>query len=461
MKSRKLLLVNPVNPLRAGFSINRSSRFPPLSLGMIAALTPSPWEVELVDENFEAFSYRDADLVGITAFTSSVNRAYQIATIYRNEGIPVVMGGIHASMCAQEASRYVDSVVVGEVESVWADVLDDAVSGNLRAVYHGDWRPLNTLRNIRRDLYHDDYLFASIQTSRGCPMNCDFCSVTEFNGRRYRRRPPSLVLDELETIDQELVFFVDDNIIGYGKPPRAQALEIFKGMVERGLEKTWFCQASINIADDPEVLEWASRAGCRMIFLGIESEEIDALSDINKRLNVLRGTSNYTQVFDRIHQAGIAVLGAFIFGMDSDTPHKLTQRAEYMIHSGVDVMQATALTPLPGTRLYRRMREEGRLLRTNYPQDWDHYNFTEVICQPSTMDVDEFSNLMQDCMRKIYDLPVLKTKAKRTLQATGRWDTTGFAWQANLNYRNIALADSTFASMPPASAPPGESDRGG
>ena len=441
MKRRKLLLINPVNRLRAGFSINRSSRFPPLGLGVVASLTPSSWDVELVDENFEEFTYRDADLVGITAFSSSANRAYEIAQMYKDEGVPVVMGGIHASVCQQEALQYVDAIVVGEVESVWAKVVADAVSGTLQPTYEGTWRELNNLKHVRRDIFHQDYVFGSLQTSRGCPLDCSFCSVTGFNGRRYRRRPPVEVLDELETIPQELIFFVDDNIIGYGRANRDLALELFKGMVERGMEKQWFCQASVNIADDPEILEWAGRAGCRLIFLGIEAEDVEALEAVDKRLNIKRGTSSYEQTFDSIHAAGIAVLGAFIFGMDGDTPEKLYRRADYMINSGVDVMQATAITPLPGTRVFRQMEEEGRLLRTNFPRDWDRYNLTEVVFEPANMGVDEFSQIMRDCVRRIFDIPVLKAKAKRTLEATGLWETTQFAWKANLSYRDIAFSN--------------------
>ena len=442
MEQRKLVLVNPVSRSRAGFSINRSSRFPPLGLGVVASLTPPIWDVELVDDNFEEFTYRDADLVGVTAFSSSANRAYDIAKIYRDKGVPVVMGGIHASVCQQEASRFVDAIVVGEVESVWAEVLADVVAAKLQPVYRGDWQELTSLKHVRRDIFHEDYVFASIQTSRGCPLDCSFCSVTGFNGKRYRRRPPLEVLDELETIPQELLFFVDDNIIGYGRQSREQALELFKGMVERGLNKQWFCQASVNIADDPEILEWAGRAGCRMIFLGIEAEEVDALEAVDKRLNLKRGTSSYDETFKRIHAAGIAVLGAFIFGMDGDTPEKLRRRADYMIQSGVDVMQATAITPLPGTRVFDQMKKEGRLLRTDFPNDWDYYNLTEVVFQPAQMGVEEFAQIMRDCVRRLWDTAVLKAKAKQTLELTGRWETTQFAWKANLSYRDIAFADS-------------------
>lgn len=328
----RLVLVNPVNTVRSGFSVNQSSRFPPLGLGIVAGLTPESWDVELVDENSAPFAYRDADLVGITAFTSAANRAYEIADICRSRGVPVVMGGIHASTCTDEALRFADAVVIGEAESVWEQVLTDAVQNQLRPTYQGEWLDPSQLPSPRRDIYDRDYMFASVQTSRGCPMDCDFCSVTAYNGRRYRRRPAAQVLDELETIPDDLLFFVDDNIIGYGSECRAQALAIFQGMVERGIEKRWFCQASVNVADDPEVLDWASRAGCRMIFLGIEAEDVDALTEVNKRLNLKRGVSSYAQTFDRIHQAGIAVLGAFhgfpprLVSLRPDRPGSSAQR---------------------------------------------------------------------------------------------------------------------------------------
>ena len=171
--------------------------------------------------------------------------------MYRERNVPVVMGGIHASVCTEEALRFVDSVLTGEAESVWHRVLTDAANGNLQCKYQGERLAASQFQPPRRDIYNEGYLFASLQTLRGCPMDCDFCSVTAYNGRRYRRRPPEHVLDEVETIPSELLFFVDDNIIGYGSECRRQALKLFQGMVQRDMNKRWFCQASINIADDP------------------------------------------------------------------------------------------------------------------------------------------------------------------------------------------------------------------
>jgi len=444
-EGKRLVLVNPVNPMRTGLAITPFLCVPPLSLGIIAALTPEPWRVQLIDENWEAFRCREADLVGITGFTASANRAYQIAATYRRRGTAVVMGGIHASTCPQEALQFVDAVVIGEAETVWADVLADAEGGRLRQVYRGEWPELAGWPRPRRDLFHPGYQFASVQTSRGCPMDCEFCSVPVFNGRRYRRRPPEEVLDELQTIPQRNILFVDDNIIGHGAKHYRDALELFRGMVRRGLRKRWLCQASLNFGQDEEVLRWAGRAGCKLVLLGLEAEEVNALAQTNKRLNLRLGVQSYTETFRRIHRAGIAVMGAFIFGFDGDTLEKIRRRADYIIHSAVDAVQASFLTPLPGTRLFERLEKEGRLLYTDFPKDWDRYDFSGVVHRPLTMEPDDFLRTTRQPICGMYSRPVLLRKAVRTLRDTRDLTATLLAWRSNISYRNVVLAESSFS----------------
>lgn len=235
---------------------------------------------------------------GITAFTAATPRAYEIAGLYRSKGIPVVMGGIHASMCPDEAINYVDSIVIGEAESIWPKVIQDAEKNNLQKIYKGEYRELTGMPVPRRDLFNKEYIFSTVQTARGCPMDCEFCSVTAFNGQRFRRRPAQEVLAELESINNKMIFFVDDNIIGYGKKSREIAISIFQGMVQRKMNKLWFCQVSLNFADD-EVLLWARKAGCQMVFIGLEAENIDSLKEINKKLNLIKGIDGYTDAFKR------------------------------------------------------------------------------------------------------------------------------------------------------------------
>lgn len=435
---KKLVLVNPVNPNRLGLSINLSGRFPPLGLGIVAALTPANWDVELIDENFVPFAFRDADLVGLTSFTASITRAYEIADIYRKKGISTVIGGIHASMLPDEASKYVDTVVIGEVESVWRKLLEDFERGKLKKKYRGHVTAEMALPGARHDLFHPDYVFGSVQTARGCPMDCEFCSVSAFNGRCYRQRDVESVLDELETVRTQLVYFVDDNLYGYGKTASERAIRLFKGIIERGIKKDWFTQASINFAEDDEVLEYAARSGCRMVLLGLEAENPDALKDAGKRLN-LKMLDEYEDVFRRIRSHGIAVLGSFIFGMDSDTPEALKRRIEFILNSDVDAVQMSLMTPLPGTRLYARLRDEGRLLYTNFPADWVRYDMTEVLFRPRMMDPGDLFNAFVEAGSRVYNPFSLWCRYLRTLCAVRNTDTAWWAYSTNLNYLKTSL----------------------
>jgi len=437
--TKKLLLVNPVNASRVGLTVNRSSRFQPLGLGIIAALTPSDWKVEIVDENFAPFELREADLVGLTAFTANATRAYEISNRYRKRSIPTILGGIHVSMCPEEASQYADAVVVGEAESVWPQVISDFESGKLQEVYRGDLVDLQSMPMPRRDLFHPGYMFGSVQTSRGCPMNCEFCSVTIFNGSRYRKRPVEKVLDELQSIPQKMVFFVDDNIIGYGKDDEERAISLFKGMVERGIKKDWFCQASMNFANNEEVLEYAAESGCRMVFLGLEAENKDALEKVNKRMNLKIGVDAYEETFRHINRHGIAVLGAFIYGMDGDTLEKLHQRTDFILKSSIDVMQVTFLTPLPGTKTFSKLRDAGRLFYTDFPSDWVHYDMSEVTFNPLSMSREELTKAMQESVLQLYDPWTMRRKFMKTWRATRSMKTAIWAYTSNKNYCNVAF----------------------
>lgn len=461
MKKKKLILINPVNFTRKGFLLNKAeknkngSMYQPLGLGIVAALTSDNWEVEILDEVFIPFEYKEADLVGLTAFTSSVLRAYEIAGIYKEKGIPTVLGGIHASMVTDEALNYVDTVVIGEAESVWKELISDFENGRMKKIYKGIHIELKNSVKPRRELFNKNYIFGSIQTSRGCPMNCDFCSVTSFNGGDYRQRPINEILDELETIPQKYVFFVDDNIIGYGKNSQQRAIELFKGMIKRKLKKEWFSQASLNFADNDEVLKYARKSGCRLILMGIESEKEEDLKEIDKKLNLKKGVENYKKIFKKIQRHGICVLGTFIYGLDNDSIEDLDRRTEFILKSGVDAVQTSILTPLPGTRLYKRALKENRIFKNNYPEDWRNYHFIVPVMHPKNMTYQELHKSMYKQWYKLYDKKTLIIKAFRTAWNMRNfnlylWAARGFngffwAYYTNLSYRNIMLEDELFS----------------
>lgn len=439
--SKRLLLINPINQRRKGLLRDKHAIYPPLALGIVAALTPDDWEISLIDENFDDFVYRDADLVAFTSFTSTVNRAYELAAVYRTKGIPTVIGGIHASMMPDEATQYVDSVVINEAESVWKEVIRDAESGRLKKTYRGEWLSLAGLPQPRTDLFHPDYVFGSIQTGRGCPMKCDFCSVHTFNGSKFRQRPVEEVLDEFEKIPQQRIFIVDDNLIGYSQRSFERAKSIFRGLIERNIKKDWFCQASINVADDDELLQLAAESGCRLILLGIESEKASSLVQMNKSLNAKRGSESYSGVFEALHKHGIGVLGTFIMGLENDDEQDLIHRAKFIMESSVDAIQTTLMTPLPGTVLFNRLKNEGRLMYTNFPEDWSRYHFGELVHQPLKMSHEAMNECIQQQFVRMYDPKTLKRRMIQSLKNTRNPVTATWAYASNLQYRNIFFED--------------------
>jgi radical SAM superfamily enzyme YgiQ (UPF0313 family) len=445
LPKKRLLLINPVNSGQSGLTVNRSSVFPPLGLGIIAALTPDDFEIQLIDENIEPFRFITADLVGITAFTASVNRAYQIADVYREQKIPVIMGGIHASMLPEEALNHVDSVVIGEAETIWEQVINDFRKAELKRTYQGRLSELVNMVIPRRDLFSEKYLFATIQTSRGCPMDCYFCSVTPFNGEKYRQRPYEEVLDELEQIPQKMIFFLDDNILGYGKEAEERAIRLFKRMVNRGLNKSWFCQASLNFGNNEEVLKWAAKSGCKMVFIGLESADPEELQEMHKSLNL---RLEYDRAFQKIHKYGIVILGAFIFGSDAETKEGIVRKTKYILKSPIDVVQTTTLTPLPGTRLFKQYQDQKRLVLNDFPADWRHYNMTELTYTIKHITKAEFEREMAWCIKKIYSKPAIIKRFLRTIRLTRKLETGFWAYQSNLNYRNVGSTSGRTENKP-------------
>jgi radical SAM superfamily enzyme YgiQ (UPF0313 family) len=421
MRRRRLLLINPRNPLvNITSNNNRWNKYrvwKPLGLLVLAGLTPPEWEITIVDENLGVRDYSQMprpDLVGVTAFTSQAPRAYEVAAVFRGRAVPVVMGGIHATMCQKEAANRVDAVVTGEAESVWAEVLRDAARGEMKPLYSGGQEEMGKTPLARHDLLPSGYQFGSIQTTRGCPLNCSFCSVSAFNGRTYRRRSVEAVLAEFELIREKHVLIVDDNLIGTRRDHIARAKELFRAMIEADLGKKWICQATINMADDEELLRLARRAGCLGVFIGFESTTDEGLVEVHKKYNIQKHR-DFRDSVRRIQRHGISVAGSFIMGLNVDRPG-IGLRIARTAHSyGVDVLNALFLTPLPGTELWKKMEEEGRIASDRFPDDWKYYTLALPVGRYEHLSREAIIDEMTSCVRKFYSLGGILRRVGRNL----------------------------------------------
>ncbi len=416
-----LLLINPRNPLvnitnRKNYW-NKYRVWKPLGLLVLAGLTPPEWDITVVDENVGVPEYSQMprpDLVGVTAFTSQAPRAYEVAAVFRGRGVPVVMGGIHATMCPKEAAKRVDVVVTYEAESVWAQVLKDAARGALRPLYAGGQEKMEKTPPARHDLLPTGYYFGSIQTTRGCPLNCSFCSVSAFNGRKYRCRPVEDVVAEFKLIEEKHVLVVDDNVIGTRRDHIARAKDLFRAMIEADLGKKWICQATINMADDEELLRLARRSGCIGVFIGFESTTDEGLVEVHKKYNIQKDRDFRASV-RRIQRHNISVAGSFIMGLDIDRPGIGMQIAGTANRYGVDFLNVLFLTPLPGTDLWKKMEEEGRIASDQFPEDWKYYTLTLPVGRYQHLSRDEILNEMDSCNRKFYSLRGILRRLGRDL----------------------------------------------
>jgi radical SAM superfamily enzyme YgiQ (UPF0313 family) len=347
--------------------------FPPLSLLQVAALTPPEHEVILQDEAVQELDLGAAcDVVGITALTSSAPRAYDVADAFRARGIPVVIGGMHASACAEEALEHCDAVVVGEAEGKWPRLLTDLERGELQSIYRdGGFPHLETVPPPRRELMRrSDYIVPdTLQATRGCTHSCSYCSVSTFFGHQVRTRPVQAVAEEVASLPGKVVAFVDDNIMA--RP--GYAAQLFKAL--SGMGKKWFAQASTAVLQNAELVKLAGRSGCQLIFIGLETLSSKALSQVNKRFNVV---SRFQDTIKRLHDAGIGVVGAFMFGFDGEDESVFERTAAFADRARIDLPQYSILTPLPGTPLYAQMEAEQRII----DRDWSKYDGGHAVFLP-------------------------------------------------------------------------------
>ena len=441
----RIVLINPVSRRTEGYH-TIGSRIPQLGLQVLAELVPDGHQVEIIDEIFnydaterhiEAGRY---DLVGLTAYTSGATRAYEIGALCRRKGIPVVMGGPHASAVPDEVQQHADSVAVGECDEVWPAIVRDAAAGKLQKRYLGTLSELTgRMGRARQPLQpvNGTYDVASIQTSRGCPVGCEFCSVTRFNGPKIRRREIDEIITEWNETPRRFLFVVDDNFFGVGDKHAAWAKQLLREIIKRGKKRLWFSQTTINMGDDHEGLRLAYQAGCRGMLIGFETLNAESLQNYHKGIN-RKNLDRYRDLVRGFQRAGISVFGGFIIGADEDTMDTVSTTALESVKLGIDTIQITNLTPLPGTRLYERYMEDGRIFATNYPEDWERYTFVETVYHPRNLSAAQLDEAIYELRHIAANVPWVWKRTLRTLWRTRSLTTALFIHGMNKGWKRLA-----------------------
>jgi radical SAM superfamily enzyme YgiQ (UPF0313 family) len=395
-------------PPWAGLGIHRTfgHRMPPMALLVLAALARHEgWRVRYVDLNADIMPRETPDLVGLSVWTMLAPQAYGLADSYRARGVPVVLGGVHPSMLPGEALRHADAVVVGEAESVFPRVLADAAAGRMAGVYQGTWGDMSAVPKVGEwtDILENTpwgrYLPRNtVQTTRGCRFNCDFCSVIRINGRGSRHRDPEEIVEEIRVLDRRgqkfgpffHVTFLDDDFAADLEFSAAMS----EAIIRSGLKFSWAAQASIGLAGDPKMVDLVSRAGCTVLFTGFEGITRETLVECNKK----NRPHLYGESIKRLHDHNILVEGGFIFGFDADEAHVFDDTAEFVDRIEVDAAHFSILTPLPGTQTFARMAGDGRIVS----YDWGEYDLYHAVFDPAKMTRQQLQDGLWRAYRNFY-----------------------------------------------------------
>lgn len=413
-----------------------------MSLPVLAALTPPGVDLHLVDEHVEGVDLTEAaDLVAISAQTASAPRAYEIADAFRARGVPVVMGGMHPSALPEEAGQHADAVVVGEAENQWAQVLTDFAAGHPQPLYRAAERPvLTNLPLPRWDLLRRErYLLTNlVQTARGCPHACSFCSVSSVFGRRYRFRPIGEVIEEIRALKLRSVAIYDDNLVG--RPARAR--ELCEALMP--LKVRWVGQGDLSVAEDEELLQLMARSGCLAMFVGIESLSQESLDGAHKHPNL---GLDLERAVAKIHRHGIDLVGAFVFGLEGDYPDIFARTVSFAERVKLAAAQFTVLTPFPGTPIHDQLQAEGRIMTG----DWSQYTMGNVVYAPKHMTASQLAAGRNYAYRRFYSL---RSMARRLSVRRGTRTNWGMRLAANWSYRRLLRGGTIAERLPRDRAAP-------
>jgi radical SAM superfamily enzyme YgiQ (UPF0313 family) len=427
----RLTLVHPAIGRKPGTQYMRTWQMEPLPIAALAGLTPPDVNISFYDDRMEAIAFdKPADLVAIPVETYTAKRAYQIASEFRSRGVPVVMGGFHATLAPDEVTQYAEAIVVGEAEHLWPQVIEDARSGRLRRTYQSDVQPdLSTIRYDRGLFRGKNYLpIRLVETGRGCKFPCDFCAIQTFFDRRARHRPIDAIVAELKSLkeDTKVFFFVDDNFaadIGF-------ASDLAEAIASLGIR--WITQMSINAAHDEAFLARLKHAGCVGVLIGFESLDETVLRSMRKTFNTMKG--GFPVALANLRRHGIRVYGTFVFGYGETREDAFAEAAEFAIDHRFYIAAFNHLTPFPGTPLYKRLLTEGRLLYENWWLD-DRYRYNDLPFRPEGGEPDD---IRKGCLSARAAFYSWRSIGLRILDRVNRADPVMFRNFIPINYMHRA-----------------------
>jgi radical SAM superfamily enzyme YgiQ (UPF0313 family) len=415
----RITLIHPAIGHRIGENYIRSWQMEPLPAAVIAGLTPREVDLRFYDDRMETIAYdepTDAAVLSIETYTAK--RAYQIASEYRRRGVPVIVGGFHATLRPEEAALYAESVVTGEAESVWPEVIDDLRHGRLQARYHGGRPALNTIAVDRSIFAGKRYLpIKLIESGRGCRFPCEFCAIQSFFERTHRARPIDQLVAEIQALKKQarLFFFVDDNFAGSIKLAR----DLLEALIP--LRIRWVTQMSINAAHDEQFLRLLAQSGCTGVLIGFESLDEANLESIGKGFNTMKG--GYLKALNNLRRHGIMVYGTFMFGFDNDAENAFDEAVDFATDQGFYIAAFNHMTPFPGTPMYRKLQQQGRLLYDAWWLD-ERYRYNDVPFQPSLLSPAELSRRCVAARKRFYSLSSI---SRRFVHRSNR--ANGFMWR--------------------------------
>lgn len=416
----KILLIYPTTLDSAGAPIKYAKAYiPPLSLAIIDSITPKHHHVTVINDFVEQVDLTaDFDIIGITALTTQAPRAYQIADAFRKRGKKVILGGLHPSLMTDEASQHADSVVIGEVENLWEQILVDCEKNQLKRTYRSDEFPnLDRLvipkwDNVNLNIYRrasgpHKMPRMPIYTTRGCVFGCKYCSVSKFFGRSYRFKPIENILKEIDATGTDSYVFVDDNIVC----DAAFSEELFKALVHKKIR--WYSQASTTILRHPHLIELAAKSGCKNLFFGIESINKENLTSVKKGFN---HPEAYIELLTRLEKAGIRPWISLMFGFDHDNDVQFRETMNFFIKANIGHVVLWILTPLPGTDLHDEMMRDGRIIET----DWSKFDNSHVVFTPMHLTPKELNDKFWKSYQEFYSGYNIFRRAVRYLRAPGK-----------------------------------------